>query len=313
MVFCKLQVLKVGILLACLQQYLMIVEGVYLKGLSTDLSSVQQHNLTIITKEGVISDPTPVVLMHGLGDKYDSDFMKQTCQIISDFTGGECFSANVANGVKSAFRRVNDQVNDYAQVVRTNAALVDGFHAIGISQGSLITRGYIEKYNNPPVKKFFSIHGPQNGVTGCPEKLSFICTAWKLSAVYKDYYKPMGNKDEYLAKNAFIADINNERTKKNEQYRKNMMSLDKLILVQALQDDLVVPYQSSTFGYYDWEGNGIVETMKETKAYKEDWIGLKTLDEQGKIKTIDTEFGHVDLRNFFWQNHVLPELVKEQE
>jgi len=33
----------------------------------------------------------------------------------------------------------------------------------------LIIRGYIEKYNNPPVFNFVSLHGPLAGVAGFPQ------------------------------------------------------------------------------------------------------------------------------------------------
>jgi len=37
------------------------------------------------------------------------------------------------------------------------------FNVIGYSQGNLIIRAYIEKYNDPPVESFISMHGPMMG------------------------------------------------------------------------------------------------------------------------------------------------------
>lgn len=37
------------------------------------------------------------------------------------------------------------------------------FNAIGFSQGTLITRGYIERCNNPPVFNYIAWVGPQDG------------------------------------------------------------------------------------------------------------------------------------------------------
>lgn len=42
-------------------------------------------------------------------------------------------------------------------------------------------------------------------------------------------------------------------------------------------DDTIVPVESTWFGW-------INETMEETTGYQESWIGLRTLNEQGKIE-----------------------------
>lgn len=55
------------------------------------------------------------------------------------------------------------QVDAFAEVVRADANLSQGFNAIGYSQGNLIIRAYVERYNKPPVKSFISFHGPMMG------------------------------------------------------------------------------------------------------------------------------------------------------
>lgn len=61
--------------------------------------------------------------------------------------------------------------------VRADPRLLNGFNAIGYSQGNLIIRGYIERYNKPPVHTFVSMHGPLAGVAGFPNcrMSTFIC------------------------------------------------------------------------------------------------------------------------------------------
>jgi palmitoyl-protein thioesterase len=60
------------------------------------------------------------------------------------------------------------EVENFAKFVRADEKLKDGFNAVGLSQGNLIIRGYIEKYNDPKVFNFVSIHGPMLGVAGFP-------------------------------------------------------------------------------------------------------------------------------------------------
>jgi len=43
-----------------------------------------------------------------------------------------------------------------------------GFNCVGFSQGNSLCRGYIQKYNDPPVITFISVHGTVSGVAGFP-------------------------------------------------------------------------------------------------------------------------------------------------
>mgnify|MGYP005849249165 CR=1 FL=1 len=59
---------------------------------------------------------------------------------------------------------INEQVDIFARAVQADPNLKDGFNLIGHSQGGLITRAYIERYNNPPVYNYISWAGPHFGV-----------------------------------------------------------------------------------------------------------------------------------------------------
>ena len=59
------------------------------------------------------------------------------------------------------------QVDVFAQKIKADKNLVNGFNCIGFSQGNSLCRGYIQKYNNPPVITFLSVHGTVSGVSVC--------------------------------------------------------------------------------------------------------------------------------------------------
>lgn len=69
----------------------------------------------------------------------------------------------------------------------------------------------------------------------------------------------------YLAYNPFLPDVNNEHATKNTTYRKNLASLERLVLFKFSQDDIVVPRESSWFGFFD--GQQLVD-MKDSALYK---------------------------------------------
>lgn len=65
-------------------------------------------------------------------------------------------------------------MDQFAQVVQADPNLKNGFSAVGLSQGGLVVRGYIEKYNNPPVHSFVSICGVQGGEYNCPLEIDIL-------------------------------------------------------------------------------------------------------------------------------------------
>jgi palmitoyl-protein thioesterase len=52
-------------------------------------------------------------------------------------------------------------VDEFAATVRADPQLAKGFNLIGHSQGGLIARAYIERYNDPPVHNFITWATPQ--------------------------------------------------------------------------------------------------------------------------------------------------------
>jgi palmitoyl-protein thioesterase len=56
---------------------------------------------------------------------------------------------------------VCEQVDAFAKVVQADAKLAGGFNVVGLSQGGLIVRAYVQQVNNPPVYNLVSICGVQ--------------------------------------------------------------------------------------------------------------------------------------------------------
>jgi palmitoyl-protein thioesterase len=98
--------------------------------------------------------------------------------------------------------------------------------------------------------------------------------------------------DAYLSTNRFLTSINNEIPEtRNQSYGHNLASLHTLVLVIFTEDKTVVPKESAWFGSEAgdksdgdqqrvFELNKIVIPMRLQPLYKEDWIGLRTLDER---------------------------------
>ena len=119
--------------------------------------------------DGKFDDAVPVVFMHGMGDAGNNPGMQSLCATASDkYPGLYVVCANVANGLSSVTSSIAEQVEEFHSMVTADARLSKGFHAVGLSQGGLVLRGYVETKNDPPIRRFVSVCVPHGGVGSCP-------------------------------------------------------------------------------------------------------------------------------------------------
>jgi len=265
---------------------------------------------------------TPVVLMHGLGDAGSNPGMQSLAQsIMAKYPGSYAVAVDVANGMSSIFQKMQPQVDQLAKVVKADPKLANGFNILGLSQGGLIVRAYIQQYNDPPVKRMVSICGVQNGVFDCPlsaKIIPFVCGLFKsnpwrflfndtLPLSFSDYWVESMNQTDYLAENEFLPFVNNQRMGPHSaSYKSNFASLEKVVLVEATQDTMVYPYESEQFGGYQWGTKDTVFQWQDGDLYKDDKFGLQTLDKAGAVTTMSYKGDHLRFSNQFWNEQILP-------
>lgn len=259
-----------------------------------------------------------------MGDSGSNPGMKSICATVpKKYPGMYTVCSNVADGAASIATRLDKQIEEFRKSIVKDPKLASGFNAVGLSQGNLVIRGYIQKYNSPPVKKFITICGPQAGEGSCPDNILYkaVCPLWKLApytapVAFSDYWKDVSDKSRYLSKNRWLADMNNEKDTKNSTYKTNMISLEKYVLVEALNDTIVEPHLSESHGFWAWgskpKENQLVD-MVDTDGYKGDWIGLKTLDAAKKIDRHTYIGDHLRFSSKFWDTTILPYLGNDQE
>lgn len=260
----------------------------------------------------------PSVLAHGMGDSCFNAGMKSitkavgahlgtysTCPTIGGNEISETIEGFLIAGGMDAF------VDKFAKKVRADPELKNGFNCIGFSQGNSVCRGYIQKYNDPPVKNFLSVHGTVMGVQGFPQCnpkgiLGVVCRPFSellgelayINLVQKilfqaDYLRvPTKVSSDIYLKNSQLAQWNNEGTA-TPDYKTNFLKTDQFIMVKALKDTMVFPNEGEWWGSFEDGGFSKVVTMKDTRLYKEDLFGLKTADEAGRIKFETTPGNHL--------------------
>lgn len=109
-----------------------------------------------------------------------------------------------------------------------------------------------------------------------------------------NYFRDAGNLETYRTSCHFLPFINNEaKDGQNAVYKENFQTLSKLVLVMAEEDSMVHPKESEHFGYFKDGSRSELVAMREAPWYKEDWFGLKTLDEAKKIEFYTTPGDHL--------------------
>lgn len=249
----------------------------------------------------------PTVYMHGMGDSCFNPGMKQITEVTGKHLGsyavciptGKDQASDTNNGF---FMTMDKNVEVFADAIKKDPKLSNGFNAVGFSQGNSVIRGYIQKYNDPPVSTWLSVHGTVVGVASFPHcntqgLLGPVCGLldhwlvgplaytqkvqnWLFQADYFRDPKRVGT-SEYKT-NSAIAQWNNEGNNVNNTYAVNFGKTKRFVMIKALKDSMVEPNDGEWWGAFDSDGKTKL-AMNETEWYKQDLFGLKTADQAGKI------------------------------
>mmetsp|Transcript_15509 Transcript_15509/g.25873 ORF Transcript_15509/g.25873 Transcript_15509/m.25873 type:complete len:369 (-) Transcript_15509:61-1167(-) len=256
----------------------------------------------------------PVVMAHGMGDSCFNDGMQHVVQHISDLLGG-VYSTCVPTGdnhqedtSSGYFLNMDASVDVFAQKVRDDPKLQNGFKAIGFSQGNNVIRGYIAKYNDPPVKVFISVNGVNGGEGAVPycrpsllESASVEFSMCDLlmeqasNAAYTSYSQehsfqanywrdPRASEFPTYQKFAQLAVWNNEGIGGvNQTLNDNWSKTDTFVWVLATGDGMVWPKEGEQWGAPDPKDPfQTILSREDTAWFQQDLFGLRTAEEAGK-------------------------------
>ncbi|KAL3150853.1 hypothetical protein ABBQ32_000606 [Trebouxia sp. C0010 RCD-2024] len=280
------------------------------------------------------STSLPVVMWHGMGDSCCASWsigaLQQQIQeaLPGTFVHSIATGAHVGDDTLGGYiGNVNDQVAAACAHLASIPQLSKGYNAVGFSQGGQFLRAILERCQHeegmPKMNKLITLGGQHQGIMNVPgctgpsfnQGPSFACKVvqrvlgfgaylpWIRSHVIQaQYFKDPYHYDKFLAHNQFLADINNERPHKQQRYKESMLSLKQLVLVRFSDDNLVVPRDSAWFGY--WDGQQL-QSMKETQLYQEDWIGLRQLDEAGRVLLEECPGQHMHVTSHWFGTYVI--------
>lgn len=180
-------------------------------------------------------------------------------------------------------------------------------NALGFSQGGQFMRAYVERCNKPRVSNLVTFGSQHNGISEFQkcEANDWLCWSWvgalksntwtdfvQSRVIPAQYFRNPEDLDPYLESSNFLADINNERTVKNSTYKENMKKLDRFAMYLFSEDTTVIPKETAYFSEVNRTSEEVTK-LRDRDIYKEDWIGLKWLDERKRLDFNVAEGGHM--------------------
>ena len=258
---------------------------------------------------------TPVVLIHGISASNAS--LSHVKTLLQSY-GAHVLNLNIGDGPHdSNFMQMFDQSDFACFSVRLDPNLRNGFHLIGMSQGGLVARGMLQRCPDIKVHSFISWVSPQAGQFGVPTfttdcrdllHLPLLCdvlnnivdtftydeSVQKLLS-FLQYWKDPYKMSVYREKSLFLGEINNARPHPlSQQYKDRILSLKHFMLVHSTVDVILVPKETSAWGFYAPGSITKIIPLKESPIYQEDWLGLRALDESGRLSLMNTTCIHQD-------------------
>ncbi|OXU25597.1 hypothetical protein TSAR_006617 [Trichomalopsis sarcophagae] len=204
------------------------------------------------------------------------------------------------------------QVEEIGQdILAIGAAFPEGINLLGYSQGGLLARAILQRFPEHNVKNFISLSSPQAGQYGT-KFLHLIFPDLVCETAYELFYSKVGqhtsvgnywndphHQELYYKYSRFLPFVNNEKiTTNTTTFKEGLKKLNKMVLIGGPDDGVITPWQSSQFGFYD--KNETVVELRDRDEYKNDLIGLKTLDKQKKL-IMHTVPG---IPHFMWHKNV---------
>jgi len=262
-----------------------------------------------VTPPGAKNASLPIVVAHGMGDSCYNPGMKSITKAAGDRLGVYSTCIPTASGwaldtIAGFLKNMDASVDYFAKKVQADPSLANGFNAFGLSQGNNVVRGYIAKYNNPPVKNFMSICGINAGVGAFPECSPAIPVVGGVCKVFTEvlgdlaynslvqsilfqanYFRdPTKLQSAAYLKNSMLARWNGETGADMSAEKSNWAKTSKFVWVEGTEDTVVWPREGEQWGQVasTYPKSTAVVPYKETTWYKDDTFGLKTADDAGK-------------------------------
>lgn len=231
----------------------------------------------------------PVVLMHGILASKDN--MVELKGLLESNYGLNVYNLEIGDGSSTS---INTDMTTQLKILCDNIYniddLKDGFNFIGMSQGGLLGRGYVEYCNKYPVKNLITLASPNAGIYFNLKNNYYQPTKQK-ELSYSNYWRDPFAYSIYLTNSTYLAQLNQEIPLKSGQNTLDVV--DNFVMCWSAIDDVIKPPESSKLSMYEvMDGKLTLVELFDTELYKNDFLKLKTMNESNRLHIYETDCLH---------------------
>ena len=261
---------------------------------------INKHiNFTNVTLDYIGSNQEykdyPTVLMHGI--LANADNLNELKEMLEMNFNIKVFNLEIGNGAHtSIYTDMDTQLKMVCEKIYSIDDLKDGFNFIGMSQGGLLARGYVQYCNKYPVKNLITMVSPNAGVF-YPINFAkdFYEPAKQKELSLSNYWRDPYRYETYLTNSTYLAKLNHE-IKRVSLYmiqENDLDVLDNFVMIWSPTDEIIEPPESSKFSMYEVVDNQLTTVeLTDSKLYQNDFLKLKTMNEKNRLYTFETDCKH---------------------
>jgi palmitoyl-protein thioesterase len=233
--------------------------------------------------------------MHGvLANKNNMEEFKM---LLEDNFKIKVFNLEVGNGVfTSIFTSMNSQLEILCDEIYKIDELKNGFNFIGMSQGGLLARGYVQYCNKFPVYNLITLASPNGGVyykTTLSD--NYYEPAKQAEFSISNYWRDPYRYEIYLTNSTYLAQLNDETNDSCvETYCMNNLDVvNKFLMIWSPNDEVIEPPQSGKLSLLQVV-DGKLENIElfDTDLYKKNALGLRKMNEENRLQIFQTTCMH---------------------
>ena len=235
----------------------------------------------------------PAVLMHGvLANKDNLNELKEMLEMNFNI---KVYNLELGNGAPySLYTPMKKQLSDLCDLIYSMDELKNGFNFIGMSQGGLLARGYVEYCNQYKVNNLITLVSPNAGVFYKNNYFDNIYEPAKQEEIsFADYWRDPYRYELYKTNSTYLAELNDETFTKTN----SLEMVNNFVMIWSQRDEVIEPPESAKFSMY-FVNNDKLELLelRDTSLYQNNFLGLKTMNEQNRLHFHETDCLHSEHR-----------------
>lgn len=246
-----------------------------------------------VSSYNITYENTPTVLMHGvLANKDNLNELKEMLEMNFNI---KVYNLELGNGSPySLYTPMTSQLKNLCDLIYSMDELKNGFNFIGMSQGGLLARGYVEYCNLYPVKNLITLVSPNAGVYYKNDYFNNIYEPSSQEEMsFADYWRDPYRYEIYKTNSTYLAKLNNEVSSDAG----GLDVLDNFIMVWSPRDEVIEPPESAKFSMYFVQNDELrLVNLEETELYHNNFLGLKKMNEENRLYTYETDCEHSEHR-----------------